>query len=205
MRRWFAGFLAFVGITAGCFSSCGMSSFTDEEIRTAAAELIEASIPINEIYFGKGLPAVAEDSDQAEAFSSEIRTDATLLSYLPVAEEAGYASIDDIKAATEEVYSQSYCTYLYEMAFFGISTDDAEASHARYQETESGILAVCKDLSVLDTRTYDTEENNIKVQKKSGNTAVVEVQSYIEGEADVKVSVQMLYEDGAWRLDSPTY
>ena len=73
-----------------------MSSFTDEEIRTAAAELIEASVAINEIYFGEGLPSVEEDSDAADAFSSEIQTDTTLLSYLPVSEDAGYTSIDGI-------------------------------------------------------------------------------------------------------------
>ena len=147
------------------------SSFTDEEIRTAAAELIEASVAINEIYFGEGLPSVEEDSDAASAFSSEIQTDATLLSYLPVAEDAGYTSMDEIKEATEKVYSKSYCEYLFEMAFSGISTEDAEATYARYLETDSGTLAVHKELSVMDARTYDTEVDNIEVQRKGGNTA----------------------------------
>lgn len=204
MKRWCICILA-AAVTAGLFSSCGFSSFTDEEIRTAAAELIEASVPINEIYFGEGLPSVEEDSDAADAFSSEIQTDTTLLSYLPVTEDAGYSSIDSIKEATEEVYSQSYCEYLFEMAFSGISTEDAEATYARYLETDAGTLAVHKELSVMDARTYDTEEENIEVLRKSGNSAVVEAQSYVDGEADVTVEVQMIYEDGAWRLDSPTY
>lgn len=204
MKRWCICILA-AAVTAGLFSSCSFSSFTDEEIRTAAAELIEASVAINEIYFGEGLPSVEEDSDAADAFSSEIQTDTTLLSYLPVSEDAGYTSIDGIKEATEKVYSQSYCEYLFEMAFSGISTDNAEATYARYLETDSGTLAVHKELSVMDARTYDTKVDNIEVQRKSGNTAIVEAQSYVNGEEDVTVEVQMIYEDGAWRLDSPTY
>lgn len=74
-------------------------------------------------------------------------------------------------------------------------------------ETENGILAVHKDLSVIDARTYGTaeKEQQVEVIQKKGNTAVVKAQSYLHGEADMSVEIQLIYEDGAWRLDSPTY
>ena len=34
---------------------------------------------------------------------------------------------------------------------------------------------------------------------------MVKVQSYVDGKEDAVVEVQMIYENGAWRLDSPTY
>ncbi len=33
----------------------------------------------------------------------------------------------------------------------------------------------------------------------------MKVQSYVDGKEDAVVEVQMIYEKGAWRLDSPTY
>jgi len=69
-------------------------------------------------------------------------------------------------------------------------------------ETESGTLAVRKDFTVIDTRTYGTD---VQVVSKKGNSAVVKVQSYVDGKEDTVVEVQMIYENGAWRLDSPTY
>ena len=189
------------------FSSCGVSSFSDEEITAAAETLIEESIAINEIYFGKGLPCVDPDSEAARSFAGEIQTDATLLSYLPVREDAGYDSIDSMKEATEKVYSGAYCTYLFEMGFTGISVDEGAATHARYMETENGTLAVHKDLSVIDARTYSAEDGDMQVEviRKKGNTAVVKVQSDVDGAEDVTVEIQMIYEEDGWRLDSPTY
>jgi len=122
MKRKFVSLLA-----AACmiflFAGCGGSAFTDDEIIEAAADLIAESIPVNEIYFGKGLAAVVEDSEAAAAFAREIKTSVSLLQYLPVDKSTGYDSVDRIKEATEKVYSESYCAYLYEMAFTGISDE----------------------------------------------------------------------------------
>ncbi len=196
----------FISLFAACMvlflAGCGGSSFTDDEIMEAAANLIAESIPVNEIYFGKGLAAVEADSEAAAAFAKEIKTSATHLQYLPVDKSTGYDSVDRIKEATEKVYSASYCVYLYEMAFTGISDEGSTATYARYMETEGGTLAVRKDFTVIDTRTYDAD---VQVVRKKGNSAVVKVQSYVDGKEDAVVEVQMIYEKGAWRLDSPTY
>lgn len=196
----------FMCLLAACMilflAGCGRSAFTDEEIIEAASDLIAESIPVNEIYFGKGLAAVEADSAAAAAFAKEVKTSATLLQYLPVEKSTGYDSIGTIKEATEKVYSKSYCTYLYEMAFTGISDEGLTATYARYMETEDGTLAVRKDFNIIDTRTYGAD---VQVVSKKGNSAVVKVQSYVDGKEDAMVEVQMIYENGAWRLDSPTY
>ena len=206
MNQKFLYILA-VTLAVMLLASCGSSTFTDEEICSAAKELIAESVAMNEIYFGKGLPFVDADSDAARHFAAEVKTDATLLSYLPVAGDAGFSSIDSINEATKKVYSKDYCAYLFEMAFTGISIEEGTAAYARYMETENGILAVHKDLSVIDARTYGTaeKEQQVEVIQKKGNTAVVKAQSYLHGEADMSVEIQLIYEDGAWRLDSPTY
>lgn len=197
----------FISLFAGVcmiflLTGCGGSSFTDDEIIEAATNLIAESIPVNEIYFGVGLASVETDSEAVADFAREIKTSVTLLQYLPVDKSTGYDSIDRIKEATEKVYSESYCAYLYEMAFTGISDEGATATYARYMETEGGTLAVRKDFTVIDTRTYGTD---MQIISKKGNSAVVRVQSYVNEKEDAVVEVQIIYENGAWRLDSPTY
>lgn len=197
----------FISLFAGVcmiflLTGCGRSSFTDDEIIEAATNLIAESIPVNEIYFGVGLASVETDSEAVADFAREIKTSVTLLQYLPVDKSTGYDSIDRIKEATEKVYSESYCAYLYEMAFTGISDEGATATYARYMETEGGTLAVRKDFTVIDTRTYGTD---MQIISKKGNSAVVRVQSYVNEKEDAVVEVQIIYENGAWRLDSPTY
>ena len=189
-------------LMAVSMSGCGSAAPDDGALSAAAAELIQKSVAINEIYFGAGLEPVAADSPEAKALLSELHADAAYINFLPVAGRTGYTSIASIKEATEEVYSQSYCEYLYQLAFKGISADDVAATYARYMETDNGILTVRRDIEGIPLRTYGTE---IEVLENSGSAAVVRVQSYLDGKEDVAVEVQMIFENGAWRLDSPTY
>ena len=141
------------------------------------------------------------------------------LNYHPVSPECEYTSMEAIKAATLEVFSESYSKYLFTMAFDGLSSvfnaDTEEqltqtVSYARYMETD-GILTV--RMNVVDeamplNRTYDTNDIEIIRDKLSGDHGylLVEVQSYVDGQPDVKVEVKLVKNaDGQFRLDSPTY
>lgn len=193
-------------VFAVTFLSCGVD-VKDPEIIDAAKKLINAAYDINDIYFGEGLPISEKDSEAAKKFAEENGFDNTNIQFLPVTEESPYFSIDEIKKATEKVYSASYCEYLYSMAFEGYSTEDGTAAvYAKYMEDESGTLTVRIDLAEnpLPERTYDLE--SMTVRSKSEDRAVVTMDSYLEGEKEEgTVSFTLVKEEKGWRLDTPTY
>ena len=113
-----AAVISAVGIAA---SSCG--SRTDvASLAPEVRELIARSEELNEIYFGEGLPKT-EDQAIIDEFYGGFAANVRSLKYTPVDSGCGYSSIDEIKAATAEVFSEDYCAYLYELAFDGISSD----------------------------------------------------------------------------------
>jgi len=199
-------------------SSCG-GKMSEEEVSAVLGELIPASYPLNEIYFGEGLP-ISDDRADVEAFYSAVGMDNDIsLNYHPVSPEAAYTTVEEIREATLEVFSESYANYLFTMAFDGLSSvfnEDTEeqltqtVSYARYMETD-GILTV--RMNVVDeamplNRTYDTNDIEIIRDKLSGahGYLLVEVQSYVDGQPDVKVEVKLVKNaEGQFRLDSPTY
>lgn len=198
-------FLVFVMIClAAC--SCGVDA-EDPEIVSAAKGLIEKSFALNDIYFGKGLPVSAEDSEEAKKFAADNGFDLQNIQFLPVTEESPYKSIEDIKEATLEVYSAQYCEYLFSMAFEGYSTEDGTAAiYAKYMEDEAGTLTARIDLAKnsLPKRTYDYD--SIEVKSKSEDMAVFSVDSYLDGKKeDKKVEFTLVYSEDGWRLDTPTY
>jgi len=199
-------------VLAGILTSCG-SYYDEEEIGAALAELLPASLPLNEIYFGDGLP-MSNNEDEVKAFYAQFDTDIKSINYHPVSKDCGYASIEEIKQATLAVYSDSYSEYLFTLAFNGISEVFGEgtesqvtmtASYARFLE-QAGVLTVRVGLDeeALElNRTYDTADYEVMINRERYVTA--EVQSYVNGEKDEVVEVKLVYESDGWRLDSPTY
>jgi len=206
-------FLTVLCILPWLLVSCG-GRYTEDDIAPALAELIPASYALNEIYFGAGLP-ISDNREDVEAFYAAMDTDITSVNYHPVAEDCGYANIDEIKDATLAVFTEDYCSYLFTMAFTGLSAvfnEDTEqqltqtVSYARYLET-SGVLTVRMDLpyeAMPLLRTYDTSD--FEIVQQGENYVVAAVQSYIDGEKDIPVKLKLvLNAENQWRLDSPTY
>ncbi len=199
-------------------SSCG-GRVSEAEVSAVLAELIPASYPLNEVFFGEGLP-ISDDRADVEAFYSAVGMDNDIsLNYHPVSPEAPYTTVEEIREATLAVFSESYSNYLFTMAFDGLSSvfnENTEeqltqtVSYARYMETD-GILTVRMNIgeeAMPLNRTYDTNDIEIIRDKLSGahGYLLVEVQSYVDGQPDVKVEVKLVKNaDGQFRLDSPTY
>lgn len=204
-----AALFAFIAVLLSAvpaMTSCA-SEADRREAADSAASLIEASLEINEIFYGKGLPQSDADSDDSRRFADENGLDVNAVSYLPVSAECTYKSIQDIKVAAEKVYSSAYCAQLFKVGFEGFSNDEGtRAVYARYMEDESGTLVVRSDLSdtgIQLDRTFDTD--TIKVKKLKSNTAVISVDSFLNGEKSDTLELTMVRQDGQWRLDTPTY
>ncbi len=197
---------------------CSCGGMTEEEIRPIAEDLIGKSAELNEIYFGKGLPL----SDSAEKYQELYDTfdvDVEQINYHPVADDCGYKTIDDIKAATLEVFTPEYSEYLFERAFSGISAVMGEgdeqyhqtAVYAMYME-QDGILVARMDLAdsdILDrNRGYDVDRLEIVRQKENYVLVKVPVINFNEsggGAEAEEVELKLVNTSSGWRLDTPTY
>ncbi len=122
-------------LLAATLASCG-EKHDEAEIKAALDELLPRSFELNEIYFGEGLPAT---TDQAEinAFYGTFAVNVKSLKYHPVDKSCGYTSIAEIMEATEEVYTESYAQYLYELAFDGISSDKEDMTETEDESAEA--------------------------------------------------------------------
>ncbi len=193
-------------------SSCGGVPYTDDEVLSAAEELVVKSFELNDIYFGEGLP-ISDNREDVERFYASISTDVESVNFHPVADDCPYQSEEDIKKATEAVFSQGYCEYLFDLAFTGLSTVlnegtelqyTATASYARYIET-NGVLTVRIDLpyeAMELTRTYDFD--SMEIVRKKKNYAVVSVTTKKDG-APLDIDLKLIYTAEGFRLDTPTY
>ncbi len=174
--------------------SCGDVGYTEEEIMKTAQSLIEASLELNDIYFGEGLP-VLDESSVGSAL------------YAPVTEDCKYHSTFEIKEATAKVYTADYCTVLYKIGFEGTSLEsETKVIYARYIDDFDGRLTARKDIketAYKTDRTYDY--STMKVDKMKKSEAEVTVQSMADGVPDVSVTLTLRLEKSGWRLDTPTY
>lgn len=197
-----------------CFilASCAPANDPDT-VRAVLEDLVEQSYALNEVYFGEGLP-ISDDREDVERFYASFDTDITSINYHPVAKDAPFQSEEEIRAATEAVFSPAYCTYLFERAFSGISdTFDAgtenevtkTATYARYiqyGETLTVRLNLADEAIPLN-RTYDCANAEILENKK--NAVTFAVPSSVDGLPDEEVEIKIVRESDGWRLDSPTY
>ena len=165
------------------------------EIYDEVVSVIEASYEINEIYFGHGLP------------TSDI--DSGLSGYSRVREDAKYRSIDQIKAATEQVYCKDYREGLYEVAFKGVS-NFTEGVYgvvkARFIEHQGYLFQDSNAKALINAkRVYDF--STMKIVKPSNAKHInISIDSRLEGSEEIlNITLSFVFENGRWLLNSPTY
>ena len=185
-------------------ASCGVK-MTEEEAREIVAPLIEKSYEINEIFFGKGLPHEENIYDEQDEAEKEI-TGTKRVRYLEVTSE-DYHSIDDLKAAAREVYTESYLSAVFQIVFEGLASSNGSVyQYARYITAlvgELSIIADAEEQSITVGRTYDT--SSLKITKKTSDTVYFTLKSFVDGKEDVEILLSIKDEGKGWRLDSPTY
>ena len=174
--------------------SCNNSRFSDKELADVAAELIESSKEINEIFFGEGLPV---DESTSQIKDGE---EVTGGNYCRVTSDCPYRTKDEVKEAAERVFSDEYLSQVYESAFEG--SDDIRP---RYGTDSTGALT--RDITSAKKQTDEWTEWNkstIEIKSASSSRAVFSVEGTFRGKTEREV-MQMVYTAQGWRLDSPTY
>lgn len=178
--------------------ACDQKNMTAQELQAVLPALVENSVILNELYFGRGF---IPDGD--------VQKDSTIAGYYYVdCDYLGFYSITEIKEATEKVFTPEYAALLYASAFDGFATEDTVVS-PRYTEGEMGLMqTIYSTVYDLPARVYDF--STLKIVKKGSTRATVRVETTANGETQmVELIVVRTYQaqDGTYeyRLDSPTY
>ena len=191
----------FVPLTSSC------SKLERDEVVTIAAELIEKSYEINEIFYGEGLPLNEWDLERVKAnYENGVYSSVGIPPYVTVSDECEYTCIDDIKEAARAVYTESYCSGMFEAAFEGIRGGGGVFYYARYIENDLGYLAMKYDAagSAYElSRTYDME--SLLIDKQTSSYVTFTVDSYVDGVLSDPVQLKITSTPSGWRLDTPTY
>ena len=132
-----------------------------------------------------------------------------------ISADSKYQTIQQIKAAAEQVYSMDYLESLYESLFDGTvvkSGTTLTSNTARFMEyeDEDGIVTLMMSNTyeplVKEKRIYDFSTAKI-VRPKRKDFVTISIDSYLESNPNERLNIKltMILQDGVWMLDSGTY
>lgn len=197
---------------AGSLGGCSLGAPKIEQIYDRVVELVEGANALNTVFYGAGFPVYEEDSTYAE-FSHLYYNVGETAGYEVVTPYAAFTSVEAIKAAAEQIFSNEYLeTVLYPAAFDGYAIDDSVGgsafAYARYLEANDWIYRSKTDTNYLRSgmRVYDYSTMKI-VAPSNGKACFVSIESWLPETPEV-ISTDpirlVLQDDGEWYLDSFT-
>lgn len=183
--------------------SCTSSPPELYQIYDIVVELVESSYAANDLLYGYGLPVIAIESRWAELNYVYQASDAAEFEY--VLEFSPYLSTSAIKDTLESVYSEELLQSYYESLFDGFVVG-GQVFRPRYYETEDWLYQdVDHQPLVTWQRIYDYSTMEI-VRPSRGDYVSVTIDTHLEGDDTIlPVTLAIVWQNGAWRLDSPTY
>ena len=184
-----------------CFNSCRRPPPPAlEEIYDDAVDLIERSYAVNDILFGHGLPVWQWESAYAEI--NYVYQNRPL--YETVIPYSTITTADRIKALLSSVYSAAYVESLSASLFDGYAYEEG-VMPAQIREDADGLHQHREYIPLVTwQRIYDY--STMRVVGGDDRTAVILVNSYLENDpTPMEVELVLVLENGAWRLDTPTY
>lgn len=185
-------------------SSSALPELTDA-VYDRLVEVIEASVDVNVILFGAGLPVWPREGEEEARLHRYFSAPDDGTEYVSV--YARYGSVDEMKQAIAGVYSESYAASLYETLFTGYATGTSSSIlPARYTEDDSRLYqSVNVDPIVTGVRYFDYASMEVA----PGSTPTY-LKINIRSKADREDSewhdshLSFKYENGNWYLDSPS-
>ena len=177
-------------------------NYDKETVEAAAKDLIEKSIPINEILFGKGL----DFEEEGGTGIYKMATEEALSKY-------GVSSVEDIKARAAEVYSSGYMGTVNSSDIFNSVSDEGVIRfYTRYYNAEGGGIFVNSEYSYALKNTYEYLSDPVALRSE-GDVVIVSVSvkaSYIGSDKNEKSrtfdkEIKLVEENGQWKLHSSSY
>ena len=189
--------------TPVALTGCASEPPEVDEIYDTVVDLIERSYRANDILYGYGLPVIAIGSELAEV--NYVYNDKDYADYEYVAEESSIVSVTSIKELLESVYSSDFLDTYYTALFDGFLAGDT-VFRARYYETNDWLYqSIDNEPLVTWQRIYDYSTMRLTKPSRADYVSVI-IDTHLEGEDTVlPVTISIVYQDGHWYLDSPTY
>jgi hypothetical protein len=189
-----------------CVPSCGTKPPQIEEVYDRLVECIEDAHEVNVLLFGEGLPIYDREGDEEKLIHRYYGVANNGLDFVSVYTK--YATIEDIKAKVERVYSKDYRESLYETLFTGFASDMVVGSvlPARYSQDDKWMYQNSRvEPLVKGVRVYDYSAMRI-VSPSNASRIKVELPSYSEKNPEnwITVDLTFVYEEGNWYLDGPS-
>jgi len=183
--RCLAVCLAFTALfmLSGCASG--------NEALEALPALIERAEVLNRYIWGVG-PEVTEYDDSSVTASGTSK-------YVRVADTSEFTTLAALTEAILQTYSTDYCDIIFEIVLEG-----GEDTFARYNEDAEGVLTFNVRSSGYELRTV-LDASAARVKSTGFNRVVVAVPCTFDGQPDGDYEVNLVWENGEWKLDSPTY
>ena len=178
--------------------------YDEGEVKAAARELIEASILLNEIYYGEGIPIAPGENTVTQGNYKEAD-----LNYL---HEHGIVNLKSLREKTTAVFSEELSEQIFATVLESIREDGVVRSYVRYFEkvVQNGMyLMVDTQATVYFTGEREYLYDTMTVLGAEGEHVRVSLTVKVEDEEgvfhDMPLTVSLIEEKSGWRLDSPTY
>ncbi len=210
MKTRITSFLLTVVIILLSFSmfSCAKNREYDAaEVEKEAESLIKASILLNYIYYGEGIPATT-DSTNASGYYYPADTS--------FAASYGIQTINDLKKKTKEVFSSSMYNVIMETKLGESASESGEfLGFARYYQKyntltdEPECIMVYKNADVILKDTLEYDYDSIRAVESKLETVFVEIDVVVTTSAGKKqektLTIGLIEESGGWRLATTTF
>jgi len=176
-------------VFAALFMLSGCAS--GNEALKALPGLVEKAEVLNTYIWGTG--------PEVENYDDNPVTAAGTSKYVKVADTAEYTTLASLTEAILQTYSTDYCDIIIEIVLEG-----GDDTFARYNEDAEGNLTFNVRSPGYELRTV-LDPSAAKVKSTGYNRVVVSVPCTFDGQPDGDYEVSMVWENGSWKLDSPTY
>lgn len=183
--------------------------YNEDEVLSAARELIEKSVLLSEIYFGDGIPYIDNENDKSNYRPADT-------SYL---DSIGVKYIEDLKNLTRGVFSRGESEFLFSRfldrldsdEFVGLAHYIASYEGEGEEKNETGILVYKnreKNALVRKEESTTHDYNTISVIGSEGERVKINISSTVlcdDGKSCTLTNeIYLIEEEDGWRLDSQT-
>ena len=182
--------------------------YDENEVIGEAKQLLERSIILNEVYYGRGID-----------YLSGIKTNGFYCEASPYyLASAGFTTVEELKQMTEEAFSVRYCLNLYDVYFEGVLDDYGNVIYmARYYQKYEDDLPTGKPECIMVytkhepifTSKVEYDYSTVKVTDVKKETLYLTVEATVtssDGKSQKRtIKFTMIEDVKGWRLDSSTF
>ena len=185
-------------------TSCNRS-FDEEEVLTAAKELLKTAEMLNIVYYGSGIQYFDDDKE----IGYYRKADTTHL------ERLGFDTIAELKEITEKTFSKAYSNTIYSTILSSLTDETSVITLARYYQAydektgEPTHIMVHSKFSPILKGSIEYDYDSLRVdgsKKDKVNLLIDATVKNNEGASQITtITVTLVEEEGGWRIDAPAY